>query len=109
MSISEPWYGVRLIYRLTGRTQPAYEERIIIVRAESAENAIAQAELHSKEYESDTTTYIGYAMAFHIFDECGAALSAGTEVFSLIRYSDLSPDDYLNRYHDTGNECAQTG
>ena len=107
MEVREPWYGVRLIYRLTGTSQPAYEERIIIVRAESDDDAIAKAEQYSKGYESDTTEYIGYAMSFHIFDENRPCLRPGTEVFSLIRKSDLSPDAYIDRFHDTGSECAR--
>lgn len=108
MANPEPWYGVRLIYRLNGLSRPAYEERIIIVRAESDNYAIAEAEKYSKDYESDTTEYTGYAMAFHIFDENGPCLGPGTEVFSLIRQSELAPNAYLDRFHDTGNECARS-
>ncbi len=71
---NEPWYGVRLVYQLTGTSRQAYEERVILVRADSDDAAIALAEEYSKEYESETTTYTGYAMAFHIFDEDGPAL-----------------------------------
>jgi hypothetical protein len=108
MENPEPWYGVRLVYRLTGTSRPAYEERIIIVRANSDDDAIAKAEHYSKDYESDTTEYIGYAMGFHIFDENGPCLGPGTEVFSLIRESELDPDAYLDRFHDTGNEFPRT-
>ncbi|MCA9173544.1 MAG: DUF4288 domain-containing protein [Planctomycetales bacterium] len=108
MKNSEPWYGVRLIYRLTGMSRPAYEERILIVRANSEDDAIARAERCSREYESETAEYIGYAMSFHIFDEDGACLEPGTEVFSLIRESQLDPADYLDRFHDSGSERARS-
>lgn len=108
MANPEPWYGVRLIYRLTGMSRLAYEERIVIVRAESDDDAIAKAEQYSKDYESDTTEYVRYAMAFHIFDENGPCLGPGTEVFSLIRQSDLDPNAYIDRFHDTGNELARS-
>jgi hypothetical protein len=108
MTNFEPWYGVRLVYRLTGGSRQAYEERVVIVRAESGDDAIAQVECLSKEYESETTEYVGCAMAFNIFDETGPALGPGTEVFSLIRCSELKPSDYLDRFHDTGNECARS-
>ena len=108
MDKNEPWYGVRLIYRLTGTSKQAYEERIIIVRAENDDDAIAVAEEYSREYESETTEYLGYAMGFHIFDEDGPSLGAGTEVFSLIRECELDPDAYIDRFHDTGSECART-
>lgn len=67
----EPWYGVRLVFKLSGFDQHAYEERVILVRASTDEEAIIEAERLSKSYESDTTTYTGYALAFHIFDENG--------------------------------------
>lgn len=104
---SEPWYGVRIVYRLTGVSDPAYEERIVIVRAESFDDAIARAEKLSREnYESDSIVSTGYAMAFHIFDAARDSLSEGVEVFSLIRRSPLDTPEYLDRFHDTGNEFA---
>jgi len=94
---------------MTGTAEPGYEERILIVRADDADSAISRAERISREnYESDSTVYTDYAMAFHIFDESGDALGEGVEVFSLIRKSDLDVDDYLDRFHDTGDECSQT-
>jgi hypothetical protein len=79
---------------------------VLIVRAKSFADAVHQAEQYSKDYEHETTRYLGYAMAFHIFDEDGPCLGPGVEVFSLMRESDLNDDDYLDRFHDTGNECA---
>ena len=104
---TEPWYGVRLVYRLTGFPAQAYEERIVIVRADSFDEAIAKAERYSKDYEDETKVYTGYAMAFHILDEDGSSLGEGVEVFSLMRDSDLDPDEYLDRFHDTGRERAK--
>ena len=104
----EPWYGVRLVYRLLG-TKPAFEERVLIVRADDSDAAIKRAEELSREnYESDTTIYTDYAMAFHIFNENGKSLGDGVEVFSLLRHSDLDANAYLDRFHDTGSECSQT-
>ncbi|QDT03339.1 hypothetical protein K227x_17210 [Rubripirellula lacrimiformis] len=105
---AEPWYCVRLIYHLVGTSSKAYEERVLIVRADSEGAAIAQAEAHSQDYESDTTVYTGYAMAFNIIDQNGPSLGAGVEVFSLIRKSELDVDAYLDRFHDTGSECCRT-
>jgi hypothetical protein len=102
----EPWYGVRLVYRHTGFSQPTYEERVLLVRAASFDEAITKAEQLSKDYEGETTTYVGYAMAFHVADENGPCIGEGVEVFSLMRTSDLDVDAYLDRFHDTGNERA---
>lgn len=104
----EPWYGVRLVYRLTFSAEPAYEERILIVRAANSDDAIARAEGISRDnYESETTVYTEYAMAFNIIDEDGDSLGDGVEVFSLIRNSELEAAEYLDRFHDTGAECAR--
>lgn len=97
----EPWYGVRLIYQLHGLSEEAsqnvYEERILIVRVESDEDAIEKAEEYSKEYEDETVEYLGCANSFNIFDENGPCLGPGTEVFSFLRESSLTADDYLDR------------
>jgi hypothetical protein len=108
MAAIEPWYGVRLVYQLAGSARQHYEERVIVVRAEDFDNAIARAEALSKQnYEFETTIYVGYAMAFNIVDEQGETLPEGVEVFSLMRESELQPEAYLDRFHDTGNECAK--
>ena len=104
----EPWYGVRLVYRHLGSV-PSYEERVLIVRANDSDSAIARAEQLSRQnYESETTVYTDYAMAFNIFDEDRDCLPEGVEVFSLIRKSNLDADAYLDRFHDTGSEFTQT-
>ena len=104
----EPWYGVRLIYQHIGVADKAFEERILIVCAESGDEAIASAEaISSATYEDENCSYTGYAMAFHIFDERGDALPEGTEVFSLLRKSELPVNEYLDRYFDTGSEYTE--
>jgi hypothetical protein len=107
MDHPEPWYGVRLLFRHRQPGGQAYEERILIVRAESHAEAILKAECDAEDYESDTTEYIRFADSFHIFDERGPCLGHGVEVFSLIRKSDLEPDAYLTRYFDTGEERSE--
>lgn len=108
MSTDEPWYGVSLVYQHNRVSGLAYEERILIVRAKSAEAAIEMAEaISGKEYEDESTVRLDYAMTFNIFDCDGPCLPPGTEVFSLIRDSDLTPDEYLNRFHTTGAERSQ--
>ncbi|MEY2612199.1 MAG: hypothetical protein RL069_1011 [Planctomycetota bacterium] len=108
MISSEPWYGVRLLYRLTGTVKPAYEERILIIPALSSASAIAEANsISERDYEDETVERLDYAMGFNIFDHSGAYLESGTEVFSLIRLSDLTTDQYIDRFHSTGEECCQ--
>jgi hypothetical protein len=87
-SSDQPWYAVRCVFRTdSDRLAPgehAYEERITLWRAESFDDAIAQA--------------------FHLFDDPGH----GMEVFSLIRRSRLDTDEYLARFFDTGDEFTRT-
>ena len=107
MNNAEPWYGVRLVYRWKMTSGQAYEERVLLVHADSAEAAIAEAERLSKDYESADIEYLGYAIAFNIYCDNGQELGPGTEVFSLVRESELPPDQYIDRFHDTGNECSR--
>jgi hypothetical protein len=51
----------------------------------------------------ETAEYTGLAQAYKLFDPP----VDGAEVFSLIRDSQLAPDDYLNTFFDTGSERQQ--
>jgi hypothetical protein len=42
---------------------------------------------------------------FHLFDE---TIGHGTEIYSLMRESQLSDKDYLDRFYDDGKERRQT-
>jgi hypothetical protein len=106
-----PWYAVRCVFRTdVSRRDPgehAYEERITLWRAESFDDAIAQAEVEAHEYvdasDSDDE-FTGLAQAFRLFEDPGH----GAEVFSLIRRSRLDDDDYVTRFFDTGDEGMRT-
>jgi Domain of unknown function (DUF4288) len=101
---SDSWYGVKCLYRHTAFKNPVYEERVILVRASDQDAALERAEELSQEYEDEACTYIGYALGFEMFD---TVLEEGTEVFSLMRTSELSPKEYLDRFYDTGAEHTQ--
>jgi hypothetical protein len=108
---SERWYAVRCILRgaenrpwgptdLTPGTS-AYEERITLWRTPSADEAVAMAEAEATEHaETLGDVYVGFAQAYHLPE----SPDHGAEVFSLIRYSMLDPDDYLDRFFDSGEE-----
>jgi hypothetical protein len=95
-----PWFAVRCVFlALPGGT---YEERVTLWRAVSADDAIAQAESEAGEYTSDLNMeYVGFAESYELADD---PTVSGAEVFSLMRDSDLSPDEYVNRFFDTGAE-----
>ena len=114
MAREQEWFAVRCVFRQaeSSEWQPpdlktgdsAYEERITLWRGTSLDDAIAQAEAEAAEYAATQSfTYAGLAQAFRLFDEPGH----GAEVFSLMRYSPLPSDAYLNRYFDDGSERQQ--
>jgi len=72
--------------------------------ASSAEQAIERAEAEAIEYagaiEQSPGTYLGLAQSYRLI----GTPSDGAEVFSLMRHSELGPDDYLDTFFDTGAE-----
>lgn len=105
----EPWYGAKCVFLHTAIEScpgQVYEERVILVRAGSLDDAIARAEVLAEEYATDLDgcTYTGFVDVFHIYDE---SIEDGAEVYSLMRTSDLGRDEYLNRFYDTGTERTQ--
>ena len=97
------WYGIRTIYEHLNRAHGqdrVYEERIVIVEAESNEEAMEKAEREAESYASEDVNYLGYAIGFHMFGPPGE----GVEVFSLTRASRMEPERYLDRFFDTGRE-----
>ncbi len=82
-----------------------YEERIIVLRAVSLEEAIEKGEAEARKYISGSgIRCTGFIDVFHLF---GPKLRDGTEVYSLMRESALPIDTYLNQFYDDGNERSQ--
>ncbi len=101
------WFAVRCVFRSgwsSGTSLPVYEERVTVWRATSVEEAVERAETEAEAYaatiEEAPDTYLGLAQAYRLDDQP----SDGSEVFSLLRESDLEPEDYLNAFFDTGAE-----
>ena len=109
------WFSVRCLFRAASNRpwgphdlqvgESAYEERITLWKAESADDAIrlaeAEARTHAAEIESE---YLGLAQSCRI----GDLVEEGAQIFSLMRRSSLSPDDYIDRFFDTGTEYQTT-
>lgn len=92
-------FSVRCVFQ-HGDTA-AYEERITLWRSANFDEAIALAEAEAGEYaELVGSRYLGLAQAYHLADD----VEHGAEVFSLIRSSNLPPDEYLTAFFDTGAE-----
>ena len=70
----EGWYSAQCIFlhadKVHGPTE-MYEERIVLLRAESMEAAIEQAEKDAEKYCRDVKgcRYIGYVNVFAIYDD----------------------------------------
>jgi hypothetical protein len=101
------WYGAKTLYLVTSNTTetPAnlYEERVIVLKSNSFDDAISEAEKEAANYaaEGSGLKYLRYVNVFKLFDE---KIKDKTEVFSLMRESPLTPQEYIDEYYDTGNE-----
>lgn len=100
------WFAVRSVYQSPSPADDSverysYEERLVLFRAESAADAIRQAEAEAAVYTKTGPSHsLGYFETYDIEDEIGP----GAEVFSLIRDSSLEDEEYLGRHFDTGLE-----
>jgi hypothetical protein len=98
------WYGVRCIFKW--RDRPQYEERVTVWRSTSFEAAIERAEAEANQYAAASDfEYLGLAQGFDLKAD---QIEDGSEVFSLIRTSPMAPDEYINRFFDTGSERQDT-
>ena len=100
------WFSVRSVYRSLGVIDGSglYEERVVLFRAEDFDDAIAKAEIEAAEYvEGLNSAVLPLFQAHWLFDDP----ADGSEVFSLMRVSDLEPDEYLDHFFDTGEERQQ--
>jgi hypothetical protein len=103
MTEDEPWYAVRCVFAFDADDGVAYEERVTVWKAASFDGAIERAEQEAVGYAADVDCrYVGLAQVFRL--GVRNSIEDGDEVFSLIRDSDLAPEDYLSRFFDTGTE-----
>lgn len=101
------WYGAKAIFMHSdlakNGSSTVYEERIVVLRAQSLDQAITRAEAAAAKYVRGLKgcKYIGFVDVFHMYE---ARIEEGTEVFSLMRDSRLKPKQYLDRFYDSGKE-----
>lgn len=105
------WYAAKTIYKTrtveVGKPKTVFEERVVLFRATDFDDTIAKAEAEAAEYcrASSDTEYLGVVDVYHVGDD---AIGHGTEVYSLMRDSDLSDKDYVDHFYDDGTERSQT-
>ena len=96
------WFSARTVYEHDEPGDGLFEERIVLIRAADFEEALARAEAEAAAYaEAVGATYTGYVTVFEMVEE---TVGDGAEVFSLMRDSDLSAEDYIDRFYTTGDE-----
>ncbi len=86
-----------------------YEERIILLRAESFDAAVIKAEREAARYSenSDNCEYAGFTDVFKLYEE---KLADKSEIFSTMRTSDLNAENYLERFYPGEAEnCESAG
>ncbi|MET9675751.1 hypothetical protein ABZY68_22045 [Streptomyces sp. NPDC006482] len=95
------WYGARTFYRwLTWENRP-YEERVVLFRARSLDEAIELAERESAAYAGEGEfEVLDMVQAYQISDG-DEVVGAGTEVFSKLHALDVPANEFLDRY-DSG-------
>jgi hypothetical protein len=109
------WFAVRCVFHTRpgkpGGPQDlapgehAYEERITLWYATSADEAIELAEQDADGYASAVgSEYTGLAQSYWLEEDPGQ----GAVTFSLLRKSHLDADDYIDTFFDTGFEYADT-
>ncbi len=96
------WFSARTVYEHDKTGDGLFEERIVVLRAEGFEEALERAGVEAAGYaDAVGCVYTGYVSVYEIVEE---ALGDGTEVFSLMRDSDLSAEAYIDRFYTTGDE-----
>jgi hypothetical protein len=103
------WFAAKCIFAHPDSPKSArrtvYEERIVLLRAGDADDAIRRAEVEAAHYAAETSvTFIDeFVTTFELFDKPREM----AEVYSLMRTSALSPRAFIDRYHDDGTEHAR--
>lgn len=98
---SSGWIAVRCVFRVDSDSTQVYEERVTLWQTDELDTAIERAEAEASDYATQVNAqFLGLAQAYALAD----SVQDGAEVFSLLRASSLEPDDYLDRFFDTGTE-----
>ena len=104
------WYSAKCVFRHNAPTGPSgkfvYEERIIVLRADDLDEAIRRVEEEAHEYSAglEGVEFTGFVAAYDLgLDE----IDDLSEVYSILRDSDLEAEAFLDRYYDDGSERTQ--
>jgi hypothetical protein len=102
------WYGVRCLFWWVDREDQPFEERITLWRATSPYRGVELAEQEAREYAQNIgSEYLDFSQVYGLGE--GGNVRDGMVVFSLLRDSDLPPEDYIVAFFDTGRERMRPG
>ena|SRR5688572_11687585 len=99
----QPWIAVRCLFSHPQRASDAelnlYEERITLWRAGSFKEAYAMADADALVYAlEENCIFVRSTDAFHLFEE---SIRSGSEIWSVMRGSGMSPELYIATFCDT--------
>lgn len=99
---SAAWYSVRSVFRgdtnEDGKLGRAFEERVVLFRAESFGEALAKGGAEAKRYAADLPggRMLDHLVAYHIHDD---DLREGDEIWSCVRNLDTSDEDFMRQVY----------
>lgn len=108
MNSSARWYATKTIFSIPNREELGkylYEERVLLWRATSFEEAFEFATAEAKDYEKvvDGILFLGRCDAYQIDHDI---IGHGSELWSLQRGSNLEPYVYVKTFIDTEREVG---
>ncbi|MFD5085330.1 DUF4288 domain-containing protein [Kitasatospora sp. NPDC058406] len=95
------WYSARTFYRWPTSENRPYEERVVLFRARSLDEAVELAERESAEYAGEGGFEVLDMVQVYRICDGDEEVGAGTEVFSVLHALDLPAHEFLDRY-DSG-------
>ena len=104
--VEKPWFAAKSLHLHKGlegdRGGACYEERIVLLRAATVDEAMRRAEREARSYArgQKAVEFLGYLAVFAL---SGDALEDGLEVYSILRSVALSKRDFIRRYYDDGS------
>jgi hypothetical protein len=111
----QQWYSVRSVFRsdrvADGKPERIFEERVVVFRASSTEEALSKGRVEAQRYAAGEThpTMLDHIVAFALWEE---ELCEGEEVWSCLRQSCDSDEQYLDRVYAgemLGSRHAESG
>lgn len=104
------WYSARCLFvheYVEGFTHNVYEERVVLLRADSEQDALNKGEADAREYalSNPHTLFTGEIDVFILMDEVVVDKS---ELYSCMNESTLDKDAYIKRFYNRGRYIGQT-